>query len=162
MKIELPALGSLATALVAGAALTALLSPPVAIGYPAGVSISSGTNPVVSQGGTTTFSSSPATVMTAPSDQDVILTDLYVGMSANSNNCFAEAVGTIGTPAAPELAVFSISRLQYTEGTTFQLESGIRIPAGESATLTVRSRYLNCSSSNYEMHYFVTGYTAQP
>lgn len=162
MKPEVRSYGSFLLALVACVALSVLVTSQQAVGYPAGVAVSTGSNPVVSSGGTLSLDTSAASVITAPADQDVVLTDLLVGMSAHNNNCFAEAVGTIGTSSDPELAVFSIGRLAYTAGTSFKLQSGIRIPAGESATLSLRSRYLYCLSSNYEVHYTVSGYLAQP
>ena len=162
MKPEHPSRGSLALALIAGAALTALFTGQDAIGYPAGAVISAGNNPVVSKGGSMEFDGSTATMVTAPADQDVVLTDLLVGMSAHNNNCFAEAVGTISTDSETEVAVFSLGRVAYSAGTSFKFESGIRVPAGESATLSLRSRYLYCLSSNYEVHFTVSGYLAQP
>ena len=66
-------LGLIAT-LAAG--LGAALSSSPAIGYPSGPVVSSGTNPVWAIGGT--LPGETRTVLTAPADQDMVVTDVLI------------------------------------------------------------------------------------
>ncbi len=59
-----------------GATGAAVLIPQTAVGYPAGASVSTGTNPVDAWAGT--VGSSTTSILTAPADQDIVVTDVHL------------------------------------------------------------------------------------
>ncbi len=169
-------LGLIAT-LAAGLGFTVSSSP--AIGYPAGATVSLGVNPVVSQGGSMNIpyaSSTSAELITAPSDQDLIITDLVLDGAANSQSCVEQWRVDLTLPGST-LASISVSPKfrhyvghSYTADNNFdgaqhlQLRSGIRIPAGATAQLEASPyHYSGCGTSRTaELIWTVSGYYAQP
>jgi len=121
------------------------LSSSEAIGYPAGAAVSLGANPVWSTGG------APATsaVVASPVGEDLIITDFVVG-GPNSYWNRVEFTLSDGTV----LAGFSSTGVRPTN---VNFESGIRVPAGDSLTMS-----FECYSGREHFRYTLSGYYAQP
>jgi len=144
-------------------------SSSVAVGYPSGTAISTGVNPVVSASGHIDLSSATHTevaVMTAPADQDLIITDVVVGMLQNSDGCRAtghfEVVDSEGNSLAnvpiqnPHLANGAINPVQI------NLDSGLRVPAGRTVDLNWGFVYHYCGFTSYDLDWVLSGYLAAP
>lgn len=151
-----------------GAALTMALQVQTAGAYPAGPSISAGSNPIVSAGGSFEGPGSEA-ALSAPDDQDLIITDVILTASDTSSGC----VGTSRVALSDGSTVLA----QFSTGFTYdmrsfnnvkpqliaQLGSGIRVAAGRTLTIQVTERYeLYCSGSGIDLDWTVSGYHAQP
>jgi hypothetical protein len=120
------------------------LSLSDAIGYPASA-VSLGTNPVWSVGGTP----SSTEILTAPADQDMIITDVHF---ANTDGSWLRLeMHTSGTYVA------GFSSDDTSDRTVASLRSGIRVPAGQALTMNFEAHY-GLGSSRYT----VSGYYAQP
>jgi hypothetical protein len=160
-----------------GAVATIALSPQDAIGYPAGPAVSAGHNPVVSAGGTTAWDSS-SDLFTAPADHDIVITDIVLSGNTDYHRCKAQAWVKVDS-ASGTLGEFSVGTpVLYTNswvasgGETnlvMDLASGLRLPAGETAQLSVSTEGMNydCSSATsapnrVRVHYAISGYLAQP
>ena len=150
------------------------LSSATATGYPAGASVSHGANPIVSAGGTT-YDAETKTLFTAPTFQDLIVTDLIL-TSTSVMTCkkghlteltlgSGEVVGQFQTSS-------SVARRYYeydsSPGLSVQhrFASGLRVPAGDSLIMTVTdtgSHGDSCTpTTSYGVRYSVSGYFAQP
>ena len=134
-----------------GAAIVWAATSSPANGHSTGMMVSTGTNPIVNTAGQL-HSIAWVSVLTAPSTQDIVVTDLV--FSAN-----------ISGAGEPELRLASthdtVGRYFIFGGTYhgggpshFSLQTGIRIPAGDSLEL-------NVNTSNY-INYSLSGYYAQP
>ncbi len=133
------------------------LASSQAIGYPAG-SVSMGTNPVLSAGGV--ISSTTDDLFTAPADQDVVVTDVW--LTTNSRSCSADIqLTTTGGATVSTLKVFSYFYEGTYEATNthpgsiqHSFGSGLPLPAGETLRIT--------ESGGCSVAYTVSGYYAQP
>ncbi len=144
------------------------LASSQAIGYPAGATVSMGSNPVVSAGGQLdgTDSASP---LTAPSDYSLIITSVILSAYDSSNGCMANST-VIVSDGSDELARFGLglsrpssSYTDYQPTLVANMPSGLHIPAGATLTLTSESNYAtDCNGSVMEIGYTVSGYYAQP
>ncbi len=121
------------------------LASSQAIGYPAGAVVSMGSSPLWSVGGTP----GPSETLTAPSDQDMIITDVHW---SNSDGHWLRVDMLLS--GAPVAAFASDNTSDRTE---VSLKSGIRVPAGETMTLNFES-YYGLANSRYTL----SGYYAQP
>jgi hypothetical protein len=120
------------------------LSSSEAVGYPAGSTVSMGENPLWTVGGNT----DSTTVISAPEDQDMVITDLIMSIGYNTQG---RAILTrSGGPVLGEFYLESYNSIERHISHAFA--SGIRIPRGESVTLTADTR----------TYYSVSGYYAQP
>jgi len=126
------------------------LASSEAIGYPAGAVVSSGSNPVIAVGGT--VSSSTAGLFTAPVDQDVVVTDVWLTMASRS--CSANVQLTTSEGA-------TVSMVKVLEGATARptsiqhsFGSGLPLPAGQTLQIT--------ESGGCSVAYTISGYYAQP
>jgi hypothetical protein len=119
------------------------LSSSDAIGYPAGAAVSLGSNPVWSTGGTPAASA----VVASPVGKDLIITDFVAG----GTNGYHRVVLMLsdGTILAGFGANVGVSNVNF--------ESGIRVPAGDTLTMTFASNY-----SRSDFRYTLSGYYAQP
>ena len=120
-------------------------------GHPTGMVVSTGTNPIVNVAGQLS-SSAWVAVLTAPASQDIVVTDLV--FSANHSGAgepelrLASTTETVGR-------YFIFGGSYYGGGPAhFSLQTGIRIPAGDSLEL-------NINTTNY-VNYSLSGYYAQP
>ena len=151
-----------------GATLTMALQAQTAVAYPAGSSISAGSNPVVSAGGRFEGPGS-ATPLSAPEDQALVITDVILGSSDASSSCAGNS-SVILSDGTDVLGQFSTGITYDTRSfnnvspqVAAQLGSGIRIEAGRSLTIQVIQRYeLYCSGTGFDIDWTVSGYYAQP
>ena len=120
-----------------------------AIGYPAGASVSLGTNPLWSVGGD--MDSGSHTVVTAE-DGDLVITD--ISLSSNLGGYWHMKLQLSGGTG---LANFS-GEDSHTRPLHRTFSSGLRIPQGQSLTLNWEGAY----GSHPEYRYTLSGYYAQP
>ena len=120
-------------------------------GHPTGMVVSTGTNPIVNVAGQLS-SAAWVTVLSAPPAQDIVVTDLV--FSANHSGAgepqlrLASSLDTVGR-------YFIFGGSYHGGGAShFSLQTGIRIPAGDSLEL-------NINTTNY-VNYSLSGYYAQP
>jgi len=152
------------------------ISSGSAIGYPSSGAVSYGANPVFSVGGGV-YSGSDAVVVTAPGDHDLVITDAV--LTSNTDARCKRTHRSILTLSSGTTVgrILTNSPVYDTYGNgatsdpgsagTYRFESGIRVPAGESLSLTVSQRWLygaDCdgSASEYAVYYTFSGYKAQP
>lgn len=138
-------LGLIAT-LAVGLGLS--LSSSDAIGYPAAASISLGSNPVWSSGGTPVEGS---LVVATATGGDLVITDIDI-TSPESNDYYTKFTLTDGTIVAE----YRMNNARD-GGLHRSFQSGIRVPEGDSLTLTFDSYY-----SESAFRYTLSGYIAQP
>ena len=129
------------------------LSSSEAVGYPAGAAVSYGANPVWSVGGNESSTSS-VVVMTAPDDQDAVVTDVVLTFDCSScNPTVALKVGTqtLGSYAYRHFEHYGASRSHVSSPfpVSHSYESGLRVPAGESLTIQVTRDSVDYSLSGY-------------
>jgi hypothetical protein len=125
--------------------------------FPQGPSVSYGGNPLFSQGGT--ISNSTSSIFTAPSDQIMVVTDLLLSMNSDDCQSFLDI-----TLSGTSLGSFKLhSNLHYdgdkaaqSQPSTIQhaFNSGISVPVGETLEITETG---SCSVA-----YTLSGYYAQP
>jgi hypothetical protein len=157
--------------IVLGVFVTSLLiHQPQAIALPS-QSISYGQNPIVNIGGSA-YNSETKTIFAAPSDQDIIITDIILTSFSGSISCKASHKSEFILTTGPVLGQFETETGFYngsnggSTGLSIQhaFQSGIRIPAGTSLTFFVTSTGSHgsgCSSSNAGVRYMISGYYAQ-
>jgi hypothetical protein len=145
-------LGLLATMAVA---LGLSLSSLPATGYPAGATVSLGSNPLWSEGGTIGSGTTDLPIVTAPADQALVVTDLLV--SGECNSCNVQVVLKAGSRTIGSVRLYS-----YATGGNYSssprwighsFSSGLVVPAGETLTM---------STTEYRIDYTLSGYYAQP
>ena len=123
-----------------------------AVGYPAGAAVSLGTNPVWSGGGQIA-SGVALSIVSAPSDQDVVLTDLLVQMNTSADT---SAWFTLDLDDGTRLGQYKVWTYANRGGPLeHTFASGIRVPAGRSLFFT------NCHCGE-TVNYIAAGYYAQP
>ena len=159
----------LIAALSCGLGLT--LSTGTAIGYPAGSSVSYGSNPIVSSGGLV-LSDESTSLFTAPADQDVIVTDVL--LSSNTNiYCMRAHQSTLTLSSGTVVGQFDTSspwaKQHYDWDSSAGLSvnhtygSGVRVPAGETLTLSASTSWsVGSCSGEYGVAYSISGYQSQP
>ena len=155
-------------------ALGLALSSKDAVSYPA-TAVSTGNNPVVSFGGEVAGGTEDI-VITAPADQDLVITDAIL-LSTTDSRCKRAHRTDLRLSGGDVLARMVtnspyIDRHYYgsvadTGSAGFFLGSGIRVPAGDSLTMEVAQRWAygeNCygASGDYAVYYTLSGYLAQP
>ncbi len=147
--------------------LGAALTSTDAIGYPSTAAISAGVNQLVSTGGSISVDDMAA-VLVAPSDQDVIVTDYAFDPDIADQTCVSiirlqfqlAGSGEVLGQRSMTTHFWGTSRWEQSSIDT-SLESGLRIPAGETLNLVAESRYVDgCSARG--VAYSVSGYLAQP
>ena len=148
-----------------------------AIGYPT-AAVSSTTNPVVSIGGTA-YAGEPAKVLlTAPSDQALVVTDVVL-TSTSDMDCKRSHKSEISSSSGAVAAQFETTSdviMTYGSGwgTTSDgrvvmhaYESGLRIDPGETLYLGVTQTgtytFSSCDAESvHGVRYSISGYTAAP
>jgi hypothetical protein len=154
------------------AGLGYLGSSRTAVGYPAGPVVSYGANPVVSYGGTVASETS-VSALTAPSDQAFIVTDLVLTGSDTGSQCrgvqrlsLVSSSGTVG--------VFSVglawgygggtssSSTAYEQQVVVNMQSGVRVEAGDTLSLSSSHRWSSSCGGAIDVDYTLAGYYAQP
>jgi len=156
-----------------GATITAVLSPSNAVGYPS-AAISSGTNPIATTGGTVSLSPYPtdgatAALATAPATQDLIVTDLVITGTSDYSDCSERWPVTLSAGGVVlgeyTAGIGSANDFSFPEDLKLHLQSGIRVPAGESLEMAIyRDAWGgSCSwSRTATVRWGLSGYHAQP
>ncbi len=123
-----------------------VVSAQPAVGYPTGATISTGTNPLWSQGGET--SSSTTISIPADIDADLIITDIV--LTPDHGNIEQVTLRGADGKIHGKFQVQTADSMQ--RHISHSYASGIRIPAGEALEITATGR----------VHYSLSGYHAQP
>ena len=163
-----------------GATLTHALTPSTAAGYPAGVAVSYGGNPVVSSAGTVALGSSES-ALTTSADQDLVITDAILSVSSSDGSCKGSVDFTLTLSGGTALGHFTsdltgnhpwvsspyiTAAYGYSSGTdptqAVHFTSGIRVPAGETVVVHTTGRAISCGDSSVSARYTLSGYLAQP
>jgi hypothetical protein len=159
----------LLSALTVALCLFALGAASTAEAHPGGSAISLGSNPIRSASGevdldVTTYA---ANVISAPSGQDLVLTDIILGMA--QENAGAKITGTIvledgsGTRLAGYAVRAASVDQNFIVGVSQQYAgpTGIVVPAGSS--VTIRWQRLDGDLDGYfNVMYTLSGYLVQP
>ena len=160
-------------------ALGSVLTSSNAIGYPAGSVISYQQNPVVSIGGTA-YSSEPAkSLLVAPTDQALVITDVVL-TSTSDISCRRTHKSELSTSSGAVMGQYEttsdavgnppyMSSATAATGRSIQhaYQSGLRLNAGETLSIGVieTGSYSlgSCSASGgHGVRYSISGYYAQP
>jgi hypothetical protein len=153
-------------AFVCGALAVGMSS--LALAYPTGATVSTGTNPIRSAAGVMALGSgtTASDIIAAPTDQDLVITDLWLGLVSNNSSTFCDSFIQLVGSDGQSYGAFSMRMTQLSSNTKsglvdFHSSSGLLIPAGVSLSLSFQDRY--CSSlSHFELPYTISGYLAQP
>ena len=146
------------------------LSSSEAIGYPAGAAVSHGANPVVSVGGELSRGSSER-VVSAPTGQDIVVTDIGVDHFVNDTSCITSTMLTFELESTGEVLAKRVASMNWWSnsyagaGNQFDvnMNSGVRVPAGDHLRLvTTRILTDSCGTSDNKLVYTLTGYYANP
>ena len=149
------------------------LASSQAIGYPA-AAVSHGENPVQSFGGTISADTS-STLLTVPTDQDFVVTDVSLLAKSTDSDCM-DKIDVLVLAADTTVAAYNVSTSyereyfgNHTQADSVQesMVSGLRIPGGDALSLRATSyssfTYGGCASSRTPtVVYTVSGYYAQP
>ena len=159
-------------------ALGLVLASGDAIGYPAGSTISSASNPVVSIGGTAYTEEAAKPLLTAPSDQVLIVTDVVL-TSTSDMDCKRNHKSELSTSSGAIVGQFETSSgivSSYAhywavasdgQKISHTYDSGLRLNPGETLFLGVMETgaysYTGCDPVGYHgVRYSISGYHAQP
>ena len=132
------------------------LSSAQAVGYPAGAAVSYGANPVVSVGGL--IDDATITLISAPADQDLVITDLLLTMYVG--NCNSSI--TLTNSAGDTVAQVRLKGVEHRGGddaahwlssVEHSFKSGIPVPAGENLNMT--------EGGSCDVAYTASGYYAR-
>jgi len=150
------------------------LSSSQAIGYPAGAAVSTGTNPVVSAGGSAYVGAGERVLLTAPSDQDLVLTDVVLA-SFSDASCKRSHQSALTLDSGDIVAHFETnspftqhySDYESSSGLSVQHQfgAGLVVPTGQSVTIEVSQTdsFGSCGTdSSFGVRYAISGYYAQP
>ena len=149
-------------------ALGVSMSSSEAVGYPAGAAVSSGSNPIVSTTGTMNLGGSPTAtdVISAPDTHDLVITDVLAGLNQNSDYCDGNGELVLTDELGDHYARLPVYMTHmdnaHPTATTYNLSSGILVPAGRSISVTWNWTRHQCGESNYNLRYNISGYLAQP
>jgi len=158
-------------AIVLGLGMICLaFAPAQSLGHPSGLAVSLGSNPIRSTAGiidlgVTTLASA---VIAAPADQDLVLTDVMLGISTENDDArvsgFVTLQGSDGTDYG--VYVLQIGRI-YDNGSAggsrqYVGSTGVRIPAGVSVSLNWTSALSSHGLHRHSIAYTLSGYLAQP
>jgi len=139
-----------------------------AVGYPAGSAVSYGANPLFAVGGAIA-GTDVDTVLTAPSDQLMVVTDLIVTAWDEADTCTGHSSieftvdGVLVASFDAGLYRPAANYSSYQSVVDLDLRSGI--PVGVGKALVIESSQISqayCSGSDIEFRYTITGYYSQP
>ena len=149
------------------ASLGAALASGPAIGYPAGAAISIGSNPVRSGSGSMEIPSNTNTGTILYSEtQHLVVTDLMIGFIQQDNHCRgsgeARIVGSDGVSYA-NIPVYSTTLgNSSSQATQISTRSGFVIPPNTTVHLEWVWAWNECSRSQFQLAYNLSGYLANP
>jgi len=148
--------------------LVGLVATRPAYAYPSAV-VSSGINPVRSAAGLQDFDTgfSRSSVISAPPDQDLVLTDIILGcVIENDDARFSASIKLIGSDGVTYGVYAMQSGRLYDSATTrasnFAGQTGVRIPAGVSLSIQWTFGYQSHANFYYSGTYTLSGYLANP
>ena len=151
-----------------GVCITLLIQSNLATAsYPAGPSISLGSNPTVSYGGTI-YDYGNVLLLTAPSDQDIVITDIHLTAGEQNTECrgLAHITFITGTNVYAEFHIglnrYGYSNSQYNPVLAVDFNSGFRVPAGQNLAVDVAKLWDSNCGNGIDLAYAVTGYAAAP
>ena len=152
------------------------LSSSDAVGYPAGAAVSFGANPVFSVGGSVAGSGN-ASIVTAPADQDLVVTDVHL-QSYTTDRCRRAHRSILQIVGGSAVAHFETSSAYGETGyyepansigslVNQSFGSGVLVPAGSTLQIeTAQTWQYSRSSCGPEttggVRYTLSGYYAQP
>ena len=146
------------------------LSSSEAIGYPAGLAVSAGSNPVVSVGGELARGAS-ATVISAATGQDIVITDIAIDHVVDDMTCMTSVGLSFELSSTGEIVAHRVvtsnlwANSHAGSGNQFDVHmiSGIRVPAGDGLVLNTTQDFTDgCGTSENPLVYTLSGYYAQP
>lgn len=146
------------------------LAPAPSLGHSPGLSVSLGSNPIRSTAGIIDLAVAPTAVgvISAPEDQDLVLTDVTLGLSTENNDArisgFVTMEGSDGIDYGAY--VLQLGRI-YDGGTSgasrqYVGSTGVRIPAGITVSLRWTNAYTSHGLSTHSIAYTLSGYLAKP
>ena len=150
-----------------GVSTTGIFQSRFATAQPTGPNVSYGSNPVVNYGGTI-YDYGNLLLLTAPSDQDIVLTDIHLTAAESSSDCRGVAHVTFVTNTSVHaefhigLNRYGYDSSQYDGTLSAKFNSGIRIAAGSPLTVDVARIWDNGCGNGIDLAYVVTGYAASP
>lgn len=114
-----------------------------------GPMVMSGTNPIVSKGGTRSYNAAAETLFTAPIDQVLIITDIDFTVYYGSDGCYP----TLSTSSGEVLGSWFV---RQDENMVISKSSGLLVPAGESLIISG-----SCNGyTSQRLYYSISGYYA--
>ena len=145
------------------------LASSQASGYPAGPVVSHGSNPVRSASGHRDLSGpvdSWSAVISAPADQDLILTEVVVGLTQDNQGCWASGRFELNDADGVRIATVPVhnGHMYNVQNQPVQIEfsSGINIPAGTVVDVEWNFVVHNCGMTSFDLSYILSGYLATP
>jgi len=142
--------------------------PTLALAYPPGSTVSTGSNPIRSTAGVIDMASTYTAdgVIAAPSGQDLVLTDIILGVSPEDNACYCSGQvrleGSDGELYGSYAIGISHTSNHGPSSRQYSGPSGVRIPAGISISLQMVLEARSCGSDRYDLLYTLSGYLAKP
>jgi len=152
--------------LAAGWAFAVTMMPSPADGYPGGSTVSTGSNPVVAAGGRLAYSGETNTVFTAPSDQNIVVTDVVLTGATTTYDCRGQSRVIISSDSVTTLASFTVDQRGHGSSSTGSISanytSGLPVLAGESLYIRTEGNFQSCGTAYHHVDYSLAGYHAQP
>ena len=138
--------------LVFAGTLALIFAPTAVHAHPLGSAVSTGTNPIVNAAGRRSDGPGFETVLTAPADQDIVITDLVFSVEPGGSSQPILKLASTGTIVGR----YFIYGANFNGGglTHLSLQTGLRVPAGDTLQLDPDSWNI--------LNYSLTGYYAQP
>ena len=147
-----------------------VFAPSKTLAHSSSLAVSLGSNPIRSTAGIIDLgvTSLAAGVIEAPAEQDLVLTDVMLGISTENDDArisgFVTLQGSDGTDYG--VYVLQVGRI-YDNGSAggsrqYVGSTGVRIPAGVSVSLAWASAYSSHGSNRHSVAYTLSGYLAQP
>lgn len=150
-----------------GICFTVILQLHTATAEPTGPNISYGSNPIVNYGGTI-YDYGNLLLLTAPSNQDIVLTDIHLSAGEASADCRGVAHVTFVTNTYVHaefhlgLNRYGYDNTQYNGIVSAKFDSGIRISAGSQLAVDVAKLWDSGCGNGIDLAYAITGYAASP
>lgn len=143
---------------------------PAAFAHPGGPAISVGENPVRSTAGMIDLgtTSSASTVIAAPADQDLLLTDIILGIAVEHDAARCSGVLRMSGSDGILYGIYSLASgqpsIDNNSGASRQFSgpTGILIPAGVSVSLAWVNTYRSYGPDKYNIIYTLSGQLVQP
>ena len=158
-------------AIVLGLGMICLaFAPARSLGHPSGLAVSLGSNPIRSTAGIIDLgvTALASAVIAAPADQDLVLTDVMLGISTEHDDArisgFVTLQGSDGTDYGVYVLQGGRIYVDVSAGGSRQYagSTGVRIPAGVSLSLSWTHAYSSHGSHRHSIAYTLSGYLAQP